>query len=70
MTDCQRKTWLGRLACRFEGRYDVTAAHGWGSIKSYGDPLPFLEAHRDKTYVRDVCTRCGKTIERMPANGS
>ena len=45
---------------KFEPRYDL----GPGDI-SKNETLWCAEALRAKTYVRDVCTKCGKTIERV-----
>ncbi|RQW82284.1 MAG: hypothetical protein EHM79_18690 [Geobacter sp.] len=49
----------------FEARYDETPS-GLKSIKSaYGTtPDDLRSLFFLKTYVRDVCTWCGKTIER------
>lgn len=50
---------------KFEARYDLSAAdlspfqsiHGLFAAR-------FAQAMRSKTYVRDVCVKCGRTIER------
>lgn len=66
MPDCQRKTIFGRPACRFEGRYDEIVGplldkQLWGPTLSAAQ----IRAYRDTTtYARDVCIKCGKTIER------
>lgn len=66
MTDCTHKTLLGRPACRFEPRYDRGPARPFGRISAEPATLTALaETRRQVTYVRDVCTRCGKTIERQ-----
>lgn len=68
MTDCQRKTILGRPACRFEGRYDLgPSCFIWGrhSYAQGREGVDLAEKYRRETYIRDVCTRCGKTIERQ-----
>lgn len=61
-------TIFGRPACRFEGRYDVKKAPPGklnGSEITNAALPAFMDALRDtKTYVRDVCVRCGRTIER------
>lgn len=67
MTDCERKTIFGRPACRFEGRFDLSAADisGLGKFKVGPQAVEtFMNAMRTETYVRDVCIKCGKTIER------
>lgn len=50
---------------QFEARYDKSAADlgGTKSLNGYG-VADVLETLRTKTYVRDVCVNCGKTIER------
>lgn len=66
MINCLR---AGKLfGCRFRPRYEerelspAAIAEVRGRLMS---PLPDdLEAAKTETYVRDVCERCGKTIER------
>jgi hypothetical protein len=61
VSDCPRAgKWFG---CNFEPRYDLSPADcsQFGRIRGSVDALEPLRA---KTYVRDVCTRCGRTIER------
>ena len=53
----------------FQPRYDKGAAvipdREW---KANGvDLVEFMETLRPKTYVRDICRKCGKTIEREVA---
>lgn len=60
--DCPR---FGRLigGCKFEGRYDTGPASL--SFDYRGQRLAELvEATKPQTYVRDVCRRCGRTVER------
>lgn len=55
--------WIG---CRFEPRYDVGAAEVPDrklSIQNCDVPAVFAE-FRPKTYIHDICTRCGKVVER------
>jgi hypothetical protein len=57
-------SWFG--SHRFEPRYDKepSNAMGVGSIKARD--MEMLDAMvTKKTYVRDICVRCGKTIERV-----
>jgi len=70
--NCDRKTIFGRPACRFEARYDesskpVTSNDRFNDVSVtavfFGREVP---TEHKKTYVRDVCTTCGKTIERQP----
>lgn len=50
---------------KFEARYDKgpVAAEFQGLLSGYR--LELMEKYRKHTYVRDVCIRCGKTIERL-----
>lgn len=53
--------WIG--GCRFEPRYDETARAGRGV--DYEGPVGSLRRLMMlETYVRDVCTKCGRTVER------
>ncbi len=68
MVDCTRKTIFGRPVCRFEGRYDIkheTPMANWigGIAFKEMEKLHQMSAARE-TYVRDVCVKCGRTIER------
>lgn len=64
MNHCAR---IGRVfgGCRFEARYD----YGAPTILKTAAPIvdsvcDQIEASKPRTYVRDVCVSCGKTIER------
>lgn len=65
MTNCPR---AGKLfGCRFRSRYDLGPATP--NFRPTGDCSEhlieaMLRLSRPQTYVRDVCERCGKTIER------
>ncbi len=51
----------------YHPRYDKSEPIGIDdptSILFWGGNLNELEKFRRVTYVRDVCTKCGKTIER------
>jgi len=64
MTDYARKTLFGRPACRFRGRYDKRTLP---IFTETADPNIHVFNGLDKyetVYVRDVCIKCGKTIER------
>jgi hypothetical protein len=58
--------WIG--GCKFEARYDkVEPDSSLRRIANYSSTFSpwFIEKLRvKKTYVHDVCVRCGKTIER------
>ena len=68
LSDCPRQgRWFG--GCCFEARYDKSAPDlpRYKHIKcNPGATTEFLDGHRTVTYVRDVCVRCGRTIERQP----
>jgi hypothetical protein len=51
--------------CKFEPRYDLGEPDLSEFTKLTASPEA-LNALRTKTYVKDVCVRCGKTIERKP----
>jgi hypothetical protein len=53
---------------KFEARYDLgpTDLSPFQSIRGLF-AARFAEAMRSKTYVRDVCVKCGMTIERVKA---
>jgi hypothetical protein len=65
MGDCPRARNLFG-GCKFSPRYDISAPASW--VGDYQGPAAGLvlvaEASKAQTYVRDVCERCGKTIER------
>jgi hypothetical protein len=68
MSDCQHAgKWFG--GCNFEPRYDEYAPdqalrdcvkYADGEVPAYVVKM----LSRKTTYVCDICTRCGKTIER------
>ena len=65
MSDCLRfgKFWNG---CRYEARYDI-GKPTWVPEEVSGTAAGVavvMESSRPKTYVRDVCIRCGRTVER------
>jgi hypothetical protein len=62
------RTIFGRPACRFEARYEkrhfqddptYTPITGRPDVFLYG-----VGGGTKTVYVRDVCVKCGKTIER------
>lgn len=61
---CERKgKWFG--GCKFEPRFDLSAPDlsRFSSFKT-SEPEEVLEKMRKRTYVKDVCTTCGKSILR------
>lgn len=67
MNDCPKKNWI-LFGCKFEARYDLKKEHGLlPHIKNCHDSLvDVINAckNESKTYVCDVCVRCGETIKR------
>ncbi len=66
MTACPRlNSWI--RGCRFEPRYDEGEPLD-GRVNVNGRPtedvVRIIKSTKPKTYVRDVCTTCGRTIER------
>ena len=62
--DCQKH------GHKYEARYDCSAAviGDLAGLKTSVDAaLQAIEKTRSKTYVRDICTHCGHTIEREKA---
>lgn len=59
-----RGSWFG--VHKFTPRYDYGAAQGLERIRVEGLQAikDIIEAMRPRTYVRDVCERCGETVER------
>ena len=68
MTCPREGRWIG--GCRFEPRYDYAPIspdeREWitANFLAAFDRLNGMRNMRTKVYVRDVCIRCGKTIER------
>lgn len=63
---------FGKLfgGCQFEARYDKSEPKVGIAVEYKGlAGGEFLERFRQVTYVRDVCVRCGKAIERARATG-
>lgn len=64
MDGCPRLgKWIG--GCRFEPRYDLGPADlsVFNSVRG-GGFLDLVEKMRAKTYVHDICTTCGKIVQR------
>ena len=63
MSGCPRaSSWL--RSSKFEERFDLGPSEYPGGTYEGGGLAYVLEKFRKKTYVRDVCVNCGKTIER------
>jgi hypothetical protein len=60
--DACPNSWFGRH--KFEARYDIGPPDLSRFVKIDRASEGFFEALKPKTYVRDVCVKCGKTIER------
>jgi hypothetical protein len=69
VTNCPR---AGKLfGCKFGPRYDTgapTIGYKPSMVDNSTDIARVLNASKVVTYVRDVCERCGKTIERVSGN--
>ncbi len=65
--DCPRVNNKWFRGCQFEARYDLSPAdlRQFGSFKGELDVSQF----RQKTYVRDICVHCGRTVERISQTG-
>lgn len=59
-------TWLG--VHRFEPRYDRgamdTRSLSGMDIKGYDATMAALDGARSKTYIHDICIRCGTIVKR------
>ena len=59
--------WLGVRRCRFEPRYDtiepVATEHMW----FFSTDRKASDLVCKRTYVQDVCVRCGETRQRPPS---
>lgn len=53
-------SWRGQH--KFEPRYDEKMPEGMTEVSAIG--FGVINRLKDKKYVRDVCVRCGETIER------
>lgn len=66
MTECPRAN-KRLFRCKWEGRYDTRFPPNLESMKGGG--ASHIEALKERIYVRDICVRCGRTIERKNDNG-
>lgn len=61
--DCPRfNKWI--RGCKFEARYDEGAPAVNDATGFSDGVVRVIRASKSVTYVRDVCVRCGRTIER------
>lgn len=59
----RRGKWIA--GCRFEPRFDTGAPTTTRITNSSSDDAAtIIESSKPRTYVRDVCVTCGRTIER------
>ncbi len=55
-------SWMGH---KFEARYDMGAPDLSRFIKFNTENVrEFMESMKPKTYVHDICVRCGQIVER------
>lgn len=70
-TKCSRANWP-IFGCKFEGRYDLgdpdpNLAWNVASITVGGpERAEVIRACSPRTYVCDICVRCGKAVTREP----
>lgn len=64
MEECRRVRLLFR-GCNFEARFDNIGPDPTIQFQGRGNMTDVIKAMDRKIYVRDVCTTCGKTIERV-----
>jgi hypothetical protein len=50
--------------CKFEGRYDRVPPEQRKDILEPWQSIGEINARTKRIYVRDVCVRCGKTVDR------
>lgn len=58
----RRDRWI--RGCRFEPRYDLGEPRVTKVQGLPGGTAKIIEASKPRTYVRDVCVTCGRTVER------
>ncbi len=50
---------------KFEARYDVEPSHDVAEIKGSTESIKaFFRGIEKRTYIHDVCIKCGKTIKK------
>jgi hypothetical protein len=62
-------SWLGH---KFEARFDIGAKVG-GPVEYEGSALFVLELEKlkqSRTYVHDICVRCGHVVQRPSDKGA
>lgn len=69
MSDCKPNWFGGKGAHKFEARSDYKPPSNSAAVnQTFWGPLiqsaELLRALGTETYVHDICTRCGETIER------
>ena len=68
MSECKRVGWR-LFGCKFSGRYD-TQEPADSDMHLFHSGQAAIEAIRagirKRVYVRDVCERCGRVVERKP----
>lgn len=63
MKDCSNNRIFRK--CKFEARYDISKPD-LSQMRNYRgyELLELFEKLRSKTYVHDICVRCGKVVKR------
>lgn len=66
MNECPRKDkWV--RGCKFEPRYNLAAStfEPGGHVKTSAAAIVLLaNEYRDRTYIYDVCIRCGRMVSK------
>lgn len=52
----------------FEPRYDYGEALGGKGTRPTQEFIALMEASKSKTYVYDICIKCGKVVNRAKGN--
>jgi hypothetical protein len=58
----RRGKWIRGF--RYEARYDEAAGNSGHTEGDRAFTIAVIQAAKVRTYVRDVCRTCGRTIER------
>lgn len=65
MSECPYKdAWF--LPCQFEPRYDIGPVDMSGMANATSIKARDPDIFRRKTYVHDICVRCGVIVKRDP----
>ncbi len=54
--------YFGKKRHQYKPRYDLIMP--FGELQNFKGSVTAFEAMKNKIYVRDICVRCGHTVER------